>query len=329
MSALLCNNRGMALLLTVLIISIIVVVTLQFNTAMRSDLQAAANLRDGVKLDFNARSALNLARSVLQIDASESNVDTLQENWAKLPELAAYASAYLDEGRFELEIADHSGRIQINALVYGADETAIQLQREILARLLLSEEFGLDNEEVESIIDALIDWLDADDEVTGFGGAENSYYQALEKPYSCRNGPVESQEELLHVKGINRELFYGSGERPGLSRFVTAYGNDGKVNINTADPLVLQALAEPINKDLAEEMAAYREDEGSDLTAVNWYKNVPAFPGDIDIPAELLTVQSSYFEIRARAYLGTMSRTVTGVIRRDADSTEIVSWKTD
>jgi general secretion pathway protein K len=323
------NNRGMALLLTILIVSVIVVASLQFNTAMRADLQAAANLRDGVKLEYNARSAFNLARTVLLEDGRESDYDTLQESWAKLPLLAEYSTSYLDEGRFELEIADHSGRIQINGLVYGADETSRQVQRELFTRLLFSEEFGLDIEEVESILAAVIDWLDEDDEETGFGGAENSFYQSLEKPYAVRNGPIESVEDLLHIKGIGRELFYGNEEHPGIKRFLTPYGIDGMVNINTADPLVLRALAEPIDEELAEEMVSYREDEDNDLSNSNWYKNVPTFPGDVDIPAEILSVTSSYFEIRARSYIGTMSRTVTGVIRREADSTEIVAWKTD
>jgi len=134
---------------------------------------------------------------------------------------------------------------------------------------------------------------------------------------------------LLYVRGIDRELFYGNGERPGISGFVTPYGIDGRVNINTAAPLVLQALAEPIDKDLADEMVAYRNDEDNELTNINWYKNVPAFPGDVDIPAAMLTVQSGYFEIRARTYLGTMSRTVTGVIKKEADSTEVVAWMAD
>jgi general secretion pathway protein K len=152
------NNRGMALLLTILIVSVIVVATLQFNIAMRTDLQAAANLRDGVKLEHNARSAVSLARAVLLEDGRENDYDTMQESWAKLPLLAEYSTSYLDEGRFELEVGDHSGRIQINGLVYGADEAARQLQREFFSRLLLSEEFGLDGEEVESILAAVIDW---------------------------------------------------------------------------------------------------------------------------------------------------------------------------
>jgi type II secretory pathway component PulK len=112
-------------------------------------------------------------------------------------------------------------------------------------------------------------------------------------------------------------------------RFLTPYGIDGMVNINTAAPLVLRAMAEPIDEELAAEMISYREDEDNDLSHSNWYKNVPAFPGDVDIPAGILSVRSSYFELRAKAYLDTMSRTVTCVIRRETDNTEIVAWKTD
>jgi general secretion pathway protein K len=327
MTNLLKNNRGMILLVTILIISIIVVVTIQFNTSMRSDLQAAVNLRDGVKLGYISRSALNLARTVLLVDMQENNYDTLHETWAQLPVLAEYASVYLDEGRFKLGISDYSGKIQLNSLVYAEEAGVQQLQQDILSRFLLSEEFELDQEAVDSIIDAIIDWIDEDDEESGFGGAEEFYYQSLEKPYPCKNGPMEFVEELLHIKGIEPELFYGTKEKPGIRKFLTAHGTSGEININTAEALVLRALADPIDEVLAGEMIGYRGNEENDLSNVSWYKSVPSFPGDIDIPAEIISVKSSYFEVQATAFLETMSKKVTGVIRRDADTTEVVSWK--
>jgi general secretion pathway protein K len=329
MIGLLKNNRGMALLLTVMIISIIVVVTLQFNTAMRSDLQAAANLRDGVKLGYIARSGFNLARSILLVDAQESNYDSLNETWAKTSMLSGYSSVILQQGGFELSIVDHSGRIQINGLVYAEDDAIKQQQRELWRRFLLSEEFGLDEEEVDAIISALIDWLDEDNEETGFGGAESFYYQTLDVPYVSRNGPMEFVEDLLNVKGITRELYYGDSEHPGIRQFVTPFGDDGKININTAPPLVLRALADPIDAVLAEEMVAYRDSGDGDLSSVVWYQDVPGFPGDVDIPASSISVASSYFEVRASAFLGTMNRTVTGVIRKNRDSTEVISYAID
>ena len=63
------DNKGMALIMTILIISLIVALTLQFNTSMRSNLQAAVNLRDGIKLGCIARSGVNGALAVLHEDA--------------------------------------------------------------------------------------------------------------------------------------------------------------------------------------------------------------------------------------------------------------------
>ncbi len=50
------NDKGFALILTILIISLIVALTLQFNISIRSELHAAANLRDSIKLGCIARS---------------------------------------------------------------------------------------------------------------------------------------------------------------------------------------------------------------------------------------------------------------------------------
>jgi general secretion pathway protein K len=327
MTGVLKNNRGMALLLTILIISIIVVVTLQFNTTMRSDLQAAANLRDSVKLGYIASSAFSFARSILQADGLANDSDNLRESWAQTTLLSGFSTTILDEGRFELEITDHSGRLQVNSLVYAENAAVREQQYDLWYRFLLSEEFSLDTEEVEALLAALIDWLDEDDEKTGFGGAENFYYQTLEKPHTCRNGPMEFVEDLLYVKGMSRELFHGNGQYPGIRQFVTPHGIDGRININTASPVVLRALAEPIDNSLAEEMVVFREDGSSDLSNPMWYKDVPGFPGDVDIPASLLSVFSSFFSVQARAYIGTMSRTVSGVVMRDLGNTEVVSWK--
>ena len=83
-------------------------------------------------------------------------------------------------------------------------------------------------------------------------------------PYSCRNAPFKSLEELLLVKGITPELFYGKDEIPGIRNYLTIQG-DGAVNINTADPVVLEALSDDLDSSMIEEMVAYRNDEKNDL----------------------------------------------------------------
>ena len=314
----------MALILTILIISLIVALTLQFNTSMRSDLHAAANLRDGIKLGYVAKSGFNYALAVLLEDASEGNVDSLHDTWADPKALSESLAALFDEGRLEVMVSDHSGGVQINKLVnkngsYNGD------QKDLLTRFLKSEEFGLEDEDVDNIVDAVKDWIDADDEVTEFGGAEDSYYQGLETPYSCKDAPVEFLEELLLVKGITKELFYGTKEKPGISNYLSPHG-DGKININTADPFVLRALSDDIDDERAQDMLTYREDEDNDLSNPNWYNSVPGM-GDVTIPNASLTTSSTYFEITSEGFKGAMAKRVTGMVERKEDGFDILSWK--
>jgi type II secretory pathway component PulK len=61
----------------------------------------------------------------------------------------------------------------------------------------------------DEIANSIIDWIDGDDE-TRAGGAENDYYAGLSPSYRAKNGPLDSIDELLLVKGVTRELLYGS-----------------------------------------------------------------------------------------------------------------------
>jgi len=330
---LLRDNRGMALILTILIISLIVALTLQFNTSMWTNLHAAANLRDGIKLSCIARSGFNGALAVLYEDASSTTEDTLREPWAHARIFSENSASLFDEGRFLLEIADLSGRIQINQLVHQTGDNKGEYkeeQKNLLTRFLSSEEFNLDDDEVVDIIDAIKDWIDNPDtdDVTGWGGAEDSYYQALTKPYPCKNAPLEFLEELLLVRGITKELFYGTEERPGISLYLSAHGDDGKININTADPLVLRALSDQIDQDLAEDMVAYREDEENVLSDPGWYQDVPGMI-DVSIDPTLLTTLSTYFEITSEGLKGSMSKRTKGVVERKEGKLQVLSWKVE
>lgn len=339
MGGFLRNSKGIALILTLLIISLIVSVTLQFNRYMRDDLCAAVNLRDGIKHGHIAKSGLNYALAVLYED--DTNVDSLHDTWADSETLSEKSADLFDDGRFKLEISDHSGMIQINSLV---DEEGKynDNQKELLTRFLQSPEFGLKDEEVDHIVNAIKDWIDADDDPTGFGGAENSYYQGLETPYSCQDVSVEFLEELLLVKGINRELFYGTEKMPGIASFLSPYG-DGKININTAEPLVLRALisdnpSDKMKEEMAHDMDEYRlnEDNKESLSSTNWYKSVPGMDG-VNIEPDLLTTLSTFFELnsegqqkRANASEGfewVTAKQVTAIVQRKVGELNILSWK--
>ncbi|MDB9822803.1 general secretion pathway protein GspK [Deltaproteobacteria bacterium] len=316
------DNRGIALIITISIIGLIVILTLRFNNSMRTELHAAANLYNGIGLKYIGRSGFNCAMAVLRED--DSATDSLNDSWASLKEYSSYSAALFESGLFEAEIVDLAGKIQINQLV-GLDGEYNTKQKDLLIRLLTSTEINVEMDEAEDILDAVKDWIDEDNEVTRFG-AEDSFYQTLESPYYCRNGTLESLDELLLIKGITSELFYGTEDNPGISSYLTIYG-DGRVNINTADSLVLKSLSEDMDQEMVEEIMAYREDDENELTNASWYKTALGTNEDI-IDMGLITTKSLYFEIISIAVKDSMSREIKGTVKRDGKVISILSWKT-
>lgn len=320
------DNRGFALILTILIVSLVVVLTLQFNGYMWADLYSSANLRDGIRLRFVARSGVNCAMALLSEDAAQNSTDSLQEPWASSKELSLNSSAMFDNGRFQIEIRDLAGKIQVNRLIDG-DGKYNEGQKKLLTRFLSSDQFALDSEEVESIIDAIKDWIDPDEEITRFG-AENGYYQSLEDPYPCPNRPLERLSQMLLIKGVTRKLFYGHEGVPGISRYLTVFG-DGKININTADPLILKSLSDEIDTEMVSDMIEYRLDEENDLTDPGWYRKVPGM-ADLTIDPGLIKTSSAYFELESAGNSGAMIRRVTAVVRREGKkAVQILAWKVE
>ena len=318
------NQKGIALIIVILMLSMIVALTVQFNRTSRSDVYDSANLSDGIRLRYVAKSGFNAAQALML--AKKENFDALTQDWAKTEELSAQSGSYFSSGAFRVVIDDESGKISVNKLLTG---TAVNpVIREMLVRLLSMPEFRLDTERIQTIIDSLKDWIDTDNEVTG-SGAENDYYKSLVKPYAAKNGPLDAMEELLMVKGMSRDLYYGTQETPGLEKYLTIYG-DGKININTCPKMMFRVLATEITPEMADEMDRYRRnaDNSSSLSDPMWYKKISSMT-NISINASWITTRSDYFQIFSTGYFQNMSETVSGVIKRDQNkkTAKVLSWK--
>ena len=81
------NNRGIALITVILIIGILVAVVIELNRSSRADIYDAANLSDGIKLTYIAKSGFYGAAALLT--NSKNNYDTLRDDWAKADILSA------------------------------------------------------------------------------------------------------------------------------------------------------------------------------------------------------------------------------------------------
>ena len=126
------NERGAALILTLLVVVLLVALVLEFDRSTRIGLMAAGNFRDGVQAGFLAKAGVAVGRGLLKDDAlHSSHYDGLDEAWAKpIPPLGA------GEGSMTITIQDETGKLNPNHLVDGATRKKIPSKVAQMRRLL-------------------------------------------------------------------------------------------------------------------------------------------------------------------------------------------------
>jgi hypothetical protein len=95
-------------------------------------------------------------------------------------------------------LVDESSKINLNTLPY-VDLFAPGGARNLLMAL---------PDMTEDVADAILDWLDADDEVREYG-TESAYYTGQSPAYEAKNGPMDSLDELLLIRGVTSQLLFG------------------------------------------------------------------------------------------------------------------------
>ncbi len=349
------NNSGIALLVVLTVITLLITAALELNRRARSSVTATMVLRDQVTLTQMASSGIQMAMAILVKDKNESDIDTVQEDWADPEKIADFLSILdFEEGKVSISIQDELAKVQINALVQFPEGKEFNEPQRLLWAGLLQNMVDQDTEtmeesEIVGIINSVKDWLDSNDNdaITGLTGAESDYYEGLEQPYPCKNGPFSHLDELIKVKGITPEFLNGFGGIQGLARYITVYGAtdagnnaftyDGKININTAELPVIAALLPEGDEEFAMAIYEYRQ-EKEDEKFVNpldgdWYMNCPGCK-DSGIKKKLITTKSDLFRIQASATLHDIKKDINAVVRREKQKKsgkyycKILSWQT-
>ncbi|MBM4331511.1 MAG: general secretion pathway protein GspK [Deltaproteobacteria bacterium] len=309
------SQKGVALVLTLLILTLLVVTGLQLNRAMRVEANLAGNFRDLTQASCIAQSGVEIARALIQED--EPSYDALDERWAKFEILAVFSSQLFNEGHFAGQIADESAKFNLNGLIdqYGNVDQKKKNQLDRLFSVL-----GHDPKKV----DALLDWLDPDDQKRPLG-AEREYYINLKRPYAPKNGPLDSLGELLLIKEIDVSTFQGTDEREGLKKYLTIY-SDRKININTASLPVLMSLSERVDRSMAQAVLDYRQEKpfgkAEDLRSVpGWDQVYPEVSSEI-------TVGSNFFSVNVLGHYRDARAVVQTVVKREGRKTRVLYWKT-
>lgn len=225
------GESGFALIMVLWVVIILMVVALSFSFLAKTETRAALYFRDSLAENLLAQAGLE--RAILEIYYRQANLNKtiVPEGGETLRVDGTGIEGNIGDDRYVVRIFNEAGRINLNAM---NDQNKI-----ILDNLLIN--LGAAKETADTIVDSALDWMDKDI-LHRLNGAEDDYYQSLPNPYKAKNGPFDTVEELLLVKGMTPDILFGTKEQKGLIQFVTVYGDTSKINVNFAPKEVIMAL---------------------------------------------------------------------------------------
>lgn len=316
------DKRGVVLILVLSMIALFSAMIITFSSDEGLDIELAYNFHDSIQAQYIALAGVEAAKVIL--DQDEPSQDSLDDQWAEFPVYAATASGYLNGAQLTGTITDECSKFDLNSLAIKDSYT--ELRKQQFQRFFTLQNIDITTEELEDLTLSIIDWLDTDSEVT-MGGAEDEYYLSLEPPYHCKNAPMDSIEEILLVKGMKSEYFFGTENYDGLKNYVTV-GTSGKININTASEMVLKGISEHFNDDVVSSIIACRPFTNQNFSCVQGLDLTDGSDQSTWIKNNVLVVKSSRFSVDVKGVMPSGAQVnVKSVLERINNNARIVYYR--
>lgn len=200
---------------TVLVFGVIIFAAMIIGVLQSSAFAQAASGRESlarVRAFWAARAGVE--ETIARLEHSTEN-PTATSAYADMDEMVAVAEGELAGATWRIATTDSKEEV-----LGPADAAAkLNINRMTKAQLLTLEPFMSDD-----VADAVLDWIDADDDPQPLG-AEYPYYQSLERPIRPRNAPMRNIAELELVAGMDpRDV---RGEDWNLNGLLDPNENDG------------------------------------------------------------------------------------------------------
>ncbi len=282
-------QQGVALITVMLIVALASIIAAQMTTRLQTQMQRSTNISFNQQAYWYAMSAEAFSKRILiKAFKDEPKVTHLEQIWA-----AEAANSPVDFGEISGELSDLQSCLNLNALHPDAKTKAEADDRTseksstspnnkseennsatntsgkanrlpaatVLELLIINLNIdGIGPFEAEAMVDALTDWLDSNDIISGTGGAEDNDYAAREFPYLAANSYLASVNELRLIEHFTPAVILA------LTPFVCVLPQNSQhlININTLDaekPELLQALLDS-SLDEAQDVLSARESSG-------------------------------------------------------------------
>ncbi len=228
-------ESGGAMLAVLWLSAALAAIAFSLAASVRGETERTATAVDSVRTHYLAAGAIDRALLYMEWGPSRRKPDGTPEYFAwGMPSLAFE----FPTGQAEVRIIPESAKINVNFA-----------PPEELFRLMLAA--GADPERAREIAMAIVDWRSP-----ASGNAPtifDQYYLSRASSFPARHASFEEIEELLLVRGMTPDLFYGSYERDGEGRLVPRAGlmdcltvlGAGAFDVNTVEPAVMTAIGLP------------------------------------------------------------------------------------
>ena len=205
------SRSGIALVLVMMTIIVLSVIVGSLALSMTTEMRLARNTEYDAQMEWMGRSGIEVARYAMANKCpDQKGIDALDQYWAggTTPcsngvENFPLKNIQLGGGHIDITITDMERKWDINQVANPRSP-----QREILQKAL-AEAGVTDEEQSSTIIDSILDWINPSS-TSGFSGAKSDYYMGLNPPYYCKNGNIDDMSELLLIKGVTPEIYWGS-----------------------------------------------------------------------------------------------------------------------
>ncbi|MHB9098525.1 MAG: type II secretion system minor pseudopilin [Syntrophales bacterium] len=251
MKRILKSERGIALFLVLWVMVLLTVIAGEFCHAIRTEVNITRNFKEETQTYYIAVSGVFWTIGELVVNepvprtasAPDSGGETEGTTWRINTDIPPIP---FGDGQFKVEKENESGKVNLNRA------------SEALLKMMLNS-FQIEDTSKNIIVDSIMDWRDKDS-LHRLNGAEDEYYLSLPQPYKCKNGDFTSIDELLLVRGVTPEIFYG-----GLKDMVSVYQEKetgavrhNQININAASPRMLRSLPR-MTEEIVQAILKYRE----------------------------------------------------------------------
>ncbi|MES9970496.1 MAG: type II secretion system minor pseudopilin GspK [Candidatus Thiodiazotropha sp.] len=314
------REKGVALITAIIIVSIASIAAVAMTHELQLNIRRSSNIFAADQGYLFTLGSEAWSRGMLIRDLNnkkqDGNYDGLDEDWAQeLPPTP------VEGGQVQAVTIDLQARFNLNNLYLtedanDADKQAVDDYIALFRRLLAILELP------ESIAQATADWLDEDIKSLYPDGAEDMEYLDLDQPYRTANGMMASPTELRLIKGVDREAY----EK--LAPYITTLPEQTKINVNTADVLLVQALAENLNQTDAEQLISEREEEP--FTQPNAFvQKLKALLDENKVKSDLITplisVESQYFQMETVVRMESSSQRLVSLLYKGDEDVLVIS----